>query len=200
LEASICRRRLQSVADVGGAEPQSAGADLQASIGGQDDGQITGRLGLQSQTGGRTADGRSRGRGAAESADGRSRLAESADGRTADEAGAAGCRRAPPDSRSPPCSLSLPPLLSFLLSLSPFPRCSDAAARAREYRRAISRLFPARARGRRVFSRARVRLPLVWRPPDALATPWRARRRHTHQSRGEGDAPIQKTPGRLGVA
>ena len=97
---------------------------------------------------------------------------------------------------------SLPPPSSLFppLSLSPFPRCSDAAARAREYRRAISRLFPARARGRRVFSRARVRLPLVWRPPDALATPWPARQCHTHEGRGEGDAPIQKTPGRLGVA
>ena len=151
-------------------EVQSAGADLQASIGGQDDGQSTGRLGLQSQTGGRTADGRSRGRGAAESADGRSRLAESADGRTADEAGAAGCRRAPPDSRSPPCSLSLPPLLSFLFSLS-LP--SRAAAMRRPARGSIGGRFPAfslRAQGDGAFFSAHAS---AFRSCGVPPTPWR---------------------------
>ena len=122
-------------------ETRGAAADLQASIGGQDDGLSTGRLGLQSQMGGRPADGWSRGRrpwscrrmGGAESvAHGLAGrwaeqrpwtrgAAESADGRS---------RHAPSDSRSPPCSLPLPPLLSFLLSLS-FPalqRCGGPRA------------------------------------------------------------------------
>jgi len=71
---------------------------------------------------------------------------------------------------------------------------------AREYRHAISRarplcsISPALARRRRVFfnlfpARATV-LPSVWRPPDALATPWRTRRRHTNDGRGGGDTPI----------
>ena len=53
------------------------------------------------------------------------------------------------------------------------------------------------------FPPARTRLGLgrsPWRPPDALATPFRARRRHTQERRGGQDASIGKSPGRLGVA
>ena len=65
---------------------------------------------------------------------------------------------------------------------------------------------PARAKGPAaclLFSPARTRNGLgrsPWRPPDALATPFRARRRHTQERRGGQDASIGKSPGRLGVA
>ena len=78
----------------------------------------------------------------------------------------AGVRRRIPGRRP---VLSPSPLfsLSSSLSLSPLPRCSDAAARTREYRRAISRLFPCARKGM-------VRFFLRTHPPSArVASPRR---------------------------
>jgi len=157
-------------------------------------------LGLQSadwRTTGAEGDGQSRGG----RADGRSRIGGRADG----ELDAGG---APPNSRF--VLFSPPPLSSLFPPLS-LPSRAEAMRRpAREYRHAISRarplcsISPALARRRRVFfnlfpARATA-LPSVWRPPDALATPWRARRRHTNDGRGGGDAPIRSLPGHQGDA
>ena len=71
---------------------------------------------------------------------------------------------------------SLPPPSSLfpLLSLSPFPRCSDAAARTREYRRVISRArFPAfsmHAQGDGAFFPAHAS---AFRSCGVPPTPWR---------------------------
>jgi len=120
----------------------------------------------------------------------------------------AGCRRRAAEFQVCPVLSPLPSSLFPPLSL---PSRAEAMRRpAREYRHAISRarplcsFSPARARRRRVFfnlfpARATA-LPFVWRPPDALATPWRARRRHTNDERGGGDAPIRSSPGRQGDA
>jgi hypothetical protein len=99
------------------------------------------------------------------------------------------------DSRfAQPLSLS-PPLLSFFCS--PLPSPAEAMRRPTwEYRHAISYAHPFLC----VIFPACDRLPLVWRPPDALVIPWCERRRHTNRGCGGEDAPIRSSPRRLGDA
>ena len=89
---------------------------------------------------------------------------------------------------SPPPPSSLFPPLSLL---------SRVATMRRPARGSIGGRFPAfslRAQGDGAFFPAHAS---AFRSCGVPPTPWRARRRHTHQRRGEGDAPIQKAPGRL---
>ena len=93
------------------------------------------------------------------------------------------------------CPSLSPPLLSFLCS--PLPSPAEVMRRpTREYRRAISCAHPFLC----VIFPVCDRLPLVWRPPDALVIPWRERRRHTNRGCGGEDAPIRSSPRRLGDA
>jgi len=128
------------------------------------------------------------------------------------EAGVAGGGAAPPDCSSPPPdfrSLQRPPLFPSL-SIGAAGACGVPA-------RAIPLRFPARASPVPLpacapracpfpcvfpyrFSRERTTSRSVWRPSDAMATPFFTRRRHTPESRGGLDAAIQKSPGRQGDA